>query len=332
MNSTQSEALTVLLEKHAHTFAKRFASEQANPQKGKQVYLNTLAVYAVHSYLKWLDIKTNLDRGESWNAGLRATFNVADLVLPGVGKLECCPVLSGDEILMIADEVLDDRIGYVVVQFDDDLNQAQLLGFVPNRKLSQPPKPIPLNHLQSLDELIDTIAWHERWAKLWGTLEKWQPAELLYAQSMGARFANKLASSPTRATGIRSALSERSITRGKLVTLRSESASEISSSLDFPTFDSTLNEDQNLLLTLSVSDRSLEEIDISLRIYPYGEVEHLPTGLQIAVIDETGTPQMNAQARDADDWIQLEFSCQPDETFSVQIDLGNQTLIEQFTV
>ena len=62
MNLTQSQALTVLLEKYAHTFADRFALQQRTAVKGQKVYLNTLAVYAVHSYLKWMEIRTDLNR------------------------------------------------------------------------------------------------------------------------------------------------------------------------------------------------------------------------------------------------------------------------------
>ncbi|NJK37668.1 MAG: DUF1822 family protein [Oscillatoriales cyanobacterium RM2_1_1] len=324
MSSTQSPALVVLLDQHAHTFAKRFAAEQVNPQKGKQVYLNTLAVYTVHSYLKWLEIKTNLDQADSWNSGLRAAFNVADLVLPEIGKLECCPVLSGNEILVI-DELGEDRIGYVAVQFSEDLNQAELLGFVPARKLSQTARSMPLGNLSSLEELIDTIDWHKRWARLWHILKDWQPPESL--QSLGNQL-NPGPFSPVRTALTRDATAERSITRGKLVTLAS--ASRIT---DETSTDTLVRNDQNLILTLSVIDRAFEEIDIRLRVCrPDGNIEHLPSGLQIAIIDETGTSQMTATSREADSWMQLEFSCKPQEKFSVQMNLGDQTITEQFEV
>ena len=57
MTLTLSEPLTVAIAKDSHRYAEIFAAEQATPQKGKRVYLNTLAVCAVATYLKWLSIK-----------------------------------------------------------------------------------------------------------------------------------------------------------------------------------------------------------------------------------------------------------------------------------
>ena len=62
-----------------------------------------------------------------------------------------------------------------------------------------------------------------------------------------------------------------------------------------------------------MSDRTVEDVDISLRLYPLEEPETLPQGLQVTVVDQEGTPCMNAQARESDDWIQLDFSCKPQE-------------------
>ena len=67
MNSTKKIAQKVLLDREAHAIARRFAVKQATPQKGKQTYLNTLAVYAVHNYLKWLQIESDLSSSDSWH-------------------------------------------------------------------------------------------------------------------------------------------------------------------------------------------------------------------------------------------------------------------------
>ncbi|PHM06717.1 DUF1822 family protein, partial [Nostoc sp. 'Peltigera malacea cyanobiont' DB3992] len=78
------------------------------------------AVYAVHSYLKWLNIETALNQGDSWHRGLRAIFDVADLVLPGVGKLECRPVLPDEAAIVLPPIMTQERIGYVAVQFSSN--------------------------------------------------------------------------------------------------------------------------------------------------------------------------------------------------------------------
>ena len=53
MNKLTTFDLRVPLTSAAHTIALQFAAEQDNPIKGKQVYLNTLAVIAVQKSLSW---------------------------------------------------------------------------------------------------------------------------------------------------------------------------------------------------------------------------------------------------------------------------------------
>lgn len=157
MNITNYQPVTVPLRKEAHHFARLFAAEQINVEKGKQVYFNTLAVYAVHSYLKWLQIPSDLDAGESWHPIHRITGNVADLVVPGYGVLECCPILPNHQDFTISSECLN-RTAYIAVQFKDTLNEVDLLGFyssVDPNKLST--HTIRLDQLLPIDDLGDRL-------------------------------------------------------------------------------------------------------------------------------------------------------------------------------
>jgi hypothetical protein len=88
-----------------------------------------------------------------------------------------------------------------------------------------------------------------------------------------------------------------------------------------------------LVVTLMPVEAS-EEIDIHLRVYPTGQQNYLPPGLQLIVLDESGDslPELKAEARSADDWIQREFSGQPGERFSVKIALGDVSIIENFMI
>lgn len=173
MNNTET-SITVPLGHEAHDWAKKFAAEQVKTEpskleqlkrdreqakqarisRGKRVYLNTLAVYAVHSYLKWLQIETDLNSSDSWQPW-RSLFDVADLVIPNLGKLECRPVLIGENVLSLPPEALQDRIGYIAVQFQEQLNQVQLLGFAPALDPLNLPKVIPLANLEPLENLLD---------------------------------------------------------------------------------------------------------------------------------------------------------------------------------
>jgi hypothetical protein len=158
MNSIETAFFIPLeLTNEAHAYAKKFAEEQATNWKAKQVYLNTLAVCTVHNYLQWMEFETDPSQGDSWNPGIRALFNVADLVLPGIGKLECRPVLPGETVISLPLEMTEDRIGYVAVQFEEQLDKVKLLGFYPLVDRENPPEVIQLTELKSFESLIERL-------------------------------------------------------------------------------------------------------------------------------------------------------------------------------
>ncbi|HAJ64935.1 MAG TPA: hypothetical protein DCP31_41605 [Cyanobacteria bacterium UBA8543] len=306
MNSTQSLHLNVPLGKDAHHQAQQFAAEQATPQKGKQVYLNTLAVYAVHSYLKWLSVETDLTQGDSWHPGLRAIFDVADLVLPNLGRLECRPVLPGETAFIVPPEVTENRLGYVAVQFNQQLDTVQLLGFSPVEAIAQPPEEIQIAELQSLDALSDTIA-PSTTVKLRQWLEgifndSWQSPSLVLASNLRSKTRLKLDTQTN------------SVSRAKVIQLGRQGVP------------------QAVVLVMQLTPTATEAVEVCLRLYPGSDSIHLPPNLQLIVLDETRTACMEAQARSADDWIQLEFSCIHEERFSVKVVLEEMSITEQFVV
>lgn len=157
MNIAELPLLTVPLELKAHEMARQLAAVQSTVQKGKRVYLNALAVYAVHSYLKWLQIETDLNFSDSFNPAKVALANIADLVITGIGSLECRPVLPGETTIFLPEEVIENRIGYVGVQFSDRLDSVQLLGFAPSLDSSNPPQQLAVAELMPIDTLIEQI-------------------------------------------------------------------------------------------------------------------------------------------------------------------------------
>lgn len=159
--SDQADYIEVSLLLEAHRWAEQFAAEQATVAKGKQVYLNTLSVYAVHTYLKWMSIWTDLAQSDCWHPELRARFDIADLVIPKVGKLECRSLLPKQTEFVLPPEVIRDRVGYVVVQFTTTLDRVTLLGFLPvfNALASLP---ISIIRLTSLEHLLDLISLSEK--------------------------------------------------------------------------------------------------------------------------------------------------------------------------
>ncbi|BAZ33488.1 hypothetical protein NIES4074_60020 (plasmid) [Cylindrospermum sp. NIES-4074] len=156
MNSTTSPLLMVPLDLEIHTRARHLAAQQSTVEKGKRVYLNALAVYAVHCYLKWLQIPTDLTESDCWNPVKAALSNVADLVIPHVGKLECCPVLPKQTVILLP-SAIENRIGYVAIQFQESLDSVQVLGFAPAFDGVNPPAQLAVSELQPIETLIEQI-------------------------------------------------------------------------------------------------------------------------------------------------------------------------------
>jgi hypothetical protein len=72
--------------------------------------------------------------------------------------------------------------------------------------------------------------------------------------------------------------------------------------------------------------------DIILQLHPTGNQIYLPPLLQLTVLDESGLVFLEAQARSADNYIQLQFSGLPGEQFSVRVALGDASIMEDFIV
>ena len=156
VNSMDTYLLEIPLEQTARNLALQFASEQANPLKGKRVYFNTLAVWAVNYFLEWMELETDIDGGDSWHLGMRAILDVADLVLPGIGKIECCPVLLGETAISLP-EMRENRIAYLAVGFAEPFDKVKLLGFIPAVEIVDETEEISLTNLKPIEELLDYL-------------------------------------------------------------------------------------------------------------------------------------------------------------------------------
>lgn len=290
----------VILSAEAHRLAEQFRQQQKQPKKGKQVYLNTLAVYAVKYYLNCLGIETNWESSDSFDPIAQTLMDVADLKVKNLGSLECRPVLPNQEFMEVPPEVWSDRIGYIAVQITSSLTEVVLLGFVervdeeeiPLRELislsnfpqylSQLREEKPINLSQWLQDIVDVS-----WQKLENLLLPQQP---------------ELAFSFRGTDGVK---------RGKLLEL--ERAGE------------------QVALCVGIKPENEEEINISVEVYPTGDRNHLPPELQVMVLDELGISVMEAQARTTRN-IQFEFSGELGERFSIKLALGDVSITEGFVI
>lgn len=149
----QSQRMPIV--KAARHTAEQFALQHPSPEKAVRVRLNTLAVWVVNDYLELMDIPTELRAGDSWNPVMCLCDDVADLVVTGLGRLECRPILPGEKSCTIPPEVWFDRIGYMVVRIESSFRQATLLGFMPPSE--EPVERVEVSQLRSLDEFLEYI-------------------------------------------------------------------------------------------------------------------------------------------------------------------------------
>lgn len=316
-------ALPLPITRMARRKAQEFADMQPTPQKAEQVRLNTLAVYVINDYLQMINIPTDLAISDSWNPITRLCADVADLEIIGVGRLECRPLKPQAETCYVPPEVWSDRIGYVAVQIDESAWEASVLGFSQTAEAE-----LLMADLLPIEALIDCLSQPltepnttvpviqrstvnlSQW--LVNVFESsWQTVEsLLNPEELAPVFRLRSADNIITANNENSP----TISRAKLIDLGVQIAS------------------QPFALIVDFTSVSEPRKDIRLQVHPSGNQIYLPPALQLIVLDETGLVFLEAQARSADNYIQLQFSGLPGEKFSVKVALGEASITEDFVV
>jgi len=137
--------------------ARNLAAQQPTPEKYRQVYLNALAVWAVNDYLELMGIPTDITAGDCWNPVVSLAADVADLVVTGLGKIECRPMLPSEEnICSVGSDVWDDRLAYVAVRVHEGEKEARVLGFSTQTE-GFADSGLPIDDLQAIEDLLDLV-------------------------------------------------------------------------------------------------------------------------------------------------------------------------------
>ncbi|MEH2179237.1 DUF1822 family protein [Nostoc sp.] len=315
-NLSESLTFTVPISLSDHALAEEFRAKHSNPVKAKQVYLNTLAVAAVKFYLRCMGIETNWLASLSWNPVMQTVMDIADLQVIGQGKVECMPVLPNEKVIHIPPEVCSDRIGYVAVQLDERLREATLLGFV---KSVNEYSSVAVNELRSLEELILQLSETPEKVKQPIHLSKWlmnvvnedwQTVEsLLSPQSSELAFRFRATEQTLTQNSDNSTIS---VQKGTLLNLGQQSQTK------------------PIALVVGLTPVSEQEINICVKVCPVGQ-KYLPEELEVMVLDDLSTAVMQATARNTKS-IQLNFSSEVGEHFSIKVVLGDVNFREIFTV
>lgn len=314
----QSAYFMAPLSPSAHRLAQQFAQRQVDPQKAQGVYLNTLAVSAVEFYLRCVGVEPNRSASHSHDPIMQLMLDVADLEIPGKGKLECCPLLPNMSVLSIPPEVWSDRLAYIAVQFLPSLQAATLLGFAPAGS-----QEIALDQLRSLDDLAAYLDQTQPAATPGVNLSQW--LENLFETGWQSLTMLTGLNQPRLATTFRnsSLLSETETRGAKLIDLGVQ--------LGF--------ESVALLVAITTLKPTMTELELEpcleiwVQIHPTGETSCLPPDIVVSMLSTTGEILQAAKSRHQDNYIQLKrFRGTPGERFDIKVAFGEICTTESFVI
>lgn len=299
--------------------AEQLCRQQATPEKGEQVRLNTLSVSFVNSYLQYMGFDTDLEASDSWDPVQQTLMDVADLSLKNLGFLECRPVLADTQFVYVPPEVQSNRIGYVVVQISKSFREAKLLGFVKQASIDL----LPISQLQPLEKLLDYLEYiiEVKVDKL--------ASQLLTSSNNVIKlkqwFENKFESGWQEISAFLG-----NQTDYPILSLRSTNKVFVSRAKQIDLGKQVSS--QAVFLVVALTPENDQEMDIIVEVHPTSGQTYLPPNLQLMVLDFEGAAVMEAQARSVNKNIQLQFSGEPGERFSVKVVLGDVSVVEDFVI
>jgi hypothetical protein len=337
----ESLTFTVPLSFKAHSLAEKFRRQQSGSQKAKQVYLNTLAVYAVEFYLRYLGVETEVEHSDSRNLLYLKFLNIADLWVKSVGRLECCPVLPDSTIMQIPAEAREDRVGYVAVQLERSLKQATIIGFTANAVAE-----LPLSQLRSLEEFPEFLHQLREKSNISVNLRRWldriqegvlnlkeplNPYELIPNFRTIGDFIEQgwqeleALLSPEE---LKPAFSQRGLDESTLPFGESSSFIERGKKICL----ATQVTEQTILLIVRLNPQSENDTNIIVEVRPQNGQLYLPETLQVEILNEQQKAVMQATANSTNQNIRFDFNAESGEHFSIKITWRETSVIEAFEI
>ena len=313
MIETKTELFPITISLKTRIAAAKFSRYHLQTSKAKQVYLNTLATAAVNSYLNFIGWSTSLENSDSQNPVLQTMMNVRDIQIPDYGKVECCSIVPGQESIVVSPEIWTKRIAYILVELEQSLNQAKVLGFLPQINKTS----TYLSEFKSLAQFPAYLSQQRKSAKpstsnlsTWfaGMLDQgWQKVEDLFPNPPALNFRNSR----------------------KLLDSLGESLSPDIDGVKLITLSDSLEYSMALIIKLQAQNNG--DFNVSIIVCNRQTQDYLPEGLEILIIDEINHPVMIAQANQTET-IEFCFSGKSGERFSIEMSLGDQVHLESFTI
>ncbi len=319
LESILSDAVSIPITVDARSTAKRFADQQLTPQKARQVYQNTLAVLAVNNYLRIAQVLTDPTKGESWDPLLQMSNDVADLYVTNCGHLECRPCTKQQENCRVPFEAQVNRIGYVVVQIDEDNHEATLLGFQDVIEGNE----LFIQNLQSIKSFIPYLLQVRPIIDLNQWLNSSFDSDWYAAESLLQHKPHKQNHS----------ISGHTISRAKQIQWKI-----------YP-------ELPPVSLVVLVKQHEDEILSIRIQLHPAVSIrkpalaktgfrfassfrDHLPPHVELSLLSDNNQVLQTVTVRSdpPDDLIQLSrFRCDPCEEFKIQLKFEDERIIERFS-
>ena len=329
MNAIDNSMFAVPLTSEAYRVAKQFKSRHKNPRKANQIYLNILAIYAVDFYCRCLEIETNIEGSNSFDLTEQTLMDVADLELTNIGKIECRPVLPNAEFFHIPSETLEDRIGYLAVEIDDDAREATLLGFYPRiNSLEMVGEKVSLDEILPLTSFLDCLRELKD-----GKLE--EIAEPISGMvNLGEWLENREDGFKYEWQSLESFLET-----GKKLVLQSASGMRFRGSEEEKTVISfsgvkefQLGE-ETVILAIAIATVSEDSREIRVQLYPRDVDVSLPENLQLIVVDDGGDVFLKSEYLAPDKLLEVQsFRAEIGDCFKVEIAWGEGKIVEEFVV
>ncbi|WP_373537481.1 DUF1822 family protein [Microcoleus sp.] len=375
-NFSEIDSLPMPITQDSLHIARRFSSQQRHPQRQEQVYFNTLAVLAVRDYLTILSIETDLTQCDSWNPAMRLFANAADLYIKGLGKIECRPIINRlqnsssqtPDIYPVPLEAREERIGYIVVEIDEEEKEARLLGFSATASSGE----LVLSELHSVDDFLVHLE-HLFEAKVdlnqWFLNvfnSEWQPFEAVFhpqPQTSPREIENPISSKLGNWFKKVFETGWQNIEQGKKslenaifpdknpeFAFRSGGNSRSESPLSgnqttirqtFPEADVTRAKLIDLgmrlgrttvALLVAIAQQSDRTVRVHAQLHPAIGDRYLPRNLKLSLISDAGQVLDELESTVQQQCISLEFEVEPGESFSIRLAIDNLSVTENFMV
>ncbi len=319
--------ISIPITQQALQTAQKFVSQTPHQQIAQQIYHKTLGLCTVCNFLEMFGYPFDLSKSDSWNPIMRWVSDGADLYIPGKGYLECCPVQAGDSVYHVPIEAQSNRIGFVVVEIDEEQQVALIRGFAP----SVTGETLLISQLQSATSLLDYLAQPPNTVDLRQWLEELFQLEELFPQEWEL---------PEAVLNKRQLVTISSTRRS---TKRRKSSNQITDFKPVKRVKKIELNHHHFLLLISLKPNN-EDLEVRVQVFrdtlsdkthaSSADLDYLPPHLKLRLLTSEGQllEEVTSRSEFLDDSIQISKVFSQPEQFSCEISLNGVEVIEHFTI